>query len=199
MMIRFLKAGVIVALLLVTTTLHAQKAALKTNTLYWATGTINLGTEVALGQKTTLDLVITGNPWVFGDVELNRKIWHWMAQPEIRFWQSERFTDGFIGVHATTGSFDAGGIALPLGIFPGLKDYRYEGWTAGVGVSYGWQWYLSPHWNLEATFGFGYQLFNYNVFDCVQCGEMMAENVVKHYFGPTKIGLSFIYLFKSKK
>jgi hypothetical protein len=194
-----LKAGLVVAVLLAAATLHAQKVGLKTNTLYWATGTINLGVEVAMGPKTTLDIVATGNPWVFGEKILNRKIWHWTASPEIRFWQGERFNGGFIGVHATTGAFDAGGIALPLGVFPELKEHRYEGWMAGVGASYGWQWYLSPHWNFEATFGFGYLLLNYNKFECVRCGEMKENNVVKHYFGPTRIGLSFTYLFKSKK
>lgn len=177
----------------------AQKVGLKTNTLYWATGTINLGAEVALGPKTTLDIIGTGNPWVFGSREANRKIWHWTVQPEARFWHCERFNGGFIGIHATAGSFDAGGFRLPLGIFPNFKDFRYEGWMAGAGVSYGWQWYLGPHWNLEATFGFGYLYMKYDRFECVKCGEKLESNVTRHYFGPTKIGVSFVYLFRSKK
>lgn len=196
---RLLRLGLLAAALMASLSAHAQKVGLKTNTLYWATGTINLGVEVALGPKTSLDIVGTGNPLIFGDPYLNRKIWHWTAQPEIRFWHCERFRGGFLGVHATTGAFDAGGIDIPLGIFPNLKDHRYEGWMAGLGVSYGWQWYLSPHWNLEATFGFGYLMLNYNEFECVRCGDMTRNNVVHHYFGPTRIGVSFIYLFKSKK
>ncbi len=179
---------------------QAQKVGLKTNLLYWAAGgNINLAAEIKLAPKMTLDIVGTGNPWVYGDKDENKKLWHWTVQPEVRFWQCEAFNKGFFGIHATTGSFDAGGIDLPLGIFPGLKDHRYEGWMAGAGVSYGWQWYLGPHWNLEATFGFGYLYIKYNEFECVKCGDLLAENVVKHYFGPTKIGVSFSYLFKSKK
>lgn len=40
--------------------------ALKTNLLYDVTSTINLGYEVALGKKTTLDIWLNYNPWVLG-------------------------------------------------------------------------------------------------------------------------------------
>lgn len=186
-------------LLLAAVPAGAQKVALKTNMLYWATGTINLSVETALAPKVTLDITGTGNPFVFGDRELNRKLWHWTVQPEARFWHWAAFNGGFIGVHATTGSYSAGGIEIPLGIFPEFKNYRYEGWMAGLGVSYGWQWYLGPHWNLEATFGFGYLYLEYNKFTCARCGDLQEANVVRHYFGPTKIGVSFSYLFRSKK
>jgi hypothetical protein len=178
---------------------QAQKVGIKTNLIYWGTATINAAVEVKLAPKTTIELVATGNPFVFGKRELNRKLWHWTAQPEIRFWQAEAFNRGFFGIHATVGSFDAGGIDIPLGQFPGFKDYRHEGWMAGIGASYGWQWYLSPHWNLEATFGFGYLYMEYDRFECVQCGAKLDNNVTKHYFGPTKVGVSFSYLIKSKK
>ncbi len=194
------KLSAAVLLLLAAVPLQAQKVGLKTNLLSWAAGgTINLAGELKTGPKTTINLGVAGNPWTFGTVDENKKIWHWTVQPEVRFWRCEAFNRGFFGVHALAGSFDAGGIKLPLGIFPGLKDHRYEGWMAGVGASYGWQWYLTPHWNLEATFGFGYIYMKYNEFECVQCGDLLAENVVKHYFGPTKIGVSFSYMFKSKK
>lgn len=194
-----LKISVVAMLLLAATGVQAQKVGLKTNLLYWATGTINLGAEVKVAPKITLDIEGTGNPFIFGNKDDNKKLWHWTAQPEVRFWHCEAFNRGFIGVHATMGSFDAGGVDLPLGVFPNFKNHRYEGWMAGAGVSYGWQWYLGPHWNLEATFGFGYMYMEYNQFECVKCGDLLRKNVVKHYFGPTKIGVSFSYLFKSKK
>lgn len=196
-----MKKLTLVALLLIAgaTAVQAQKVAVKTNLLYWATGTINLGIEPALGRKTTLDLEFAGNPWRFGKKELNRKIWHWTAQPELRFWFTERFNRGFMGIHATAGAFDAAGIELPLGIFSDLKDHRFEGWMTGIGVSYGWQWWVSPHWNFEATLGFGYLYMEYDRFVCNTCDFRDEENKVKHYFGPTKLGLSFSYLFGSKK
>lgn len=201
MISKLLRTSVLTLLLVVSVSAaaHAQKVGLKTNLIYWGTASINLAVEAKLAPKTTLDLVATGNPFVFGEKDLNRKLWHWTAQPEIRFWHCEAFNRGFVGIHATAGAFDAGGIDIPLGIFPGFKDHRYEGWMAGIGASYGWQWYLSPHWNLEATFGFGYLYIEYDQFQCARCAPKVAEDVVKHYFGPTKVGVSFTYLFKSKK
>ncbi|MDR2890546.1 MAG: DUF3575 domain-containing protein [Alistipes sp.] len=192
-------AMTVIAMVASTTTASAQMAGVKTNLLYWGTGTINVGVEAAVGPKTTLGVELTGNPWVFGKRELNRKIWHWSATPEIRFWSSEAFDRGFVGIHAVAGAFDAGGIEFPLGILPNLKDHRYEGWTTGVGVSYGWQWWIGPRWNLEATVGVGYLYAEYNRFACPDCREADEENKVEHYFGPTKVGLSFAYLFGSKK
>jgi hypothetical protein len=183
-------------------TAGAQKVGLKTNLLYWATGTVNLSGEVAVGPKTTFDIVGTCNiPGLlyFGDKARNRKLWNWTAQPEVRFWHTEAFNRGFVGIHAGGGAFDAGGIDLPLGVFPDFGKHRYEGWMAGAGVSYGWQWWVSPHWNFETTFGFGYLYIQYNRFSAPASAVMDEKNTVHHYFGPTKIGLSFSYMFRSKK
>ena len=40
--------------------------AIKTNALYWATSTPNLGFEVGLAKKITLDVSGNYNPWKFG-------------------------------------------------------------------------------------------------------------------------------------
>ncbi len=202
---RLVRIVLIVTAVLAWGSARGQKAGLKTNLLYWGTGTVNLAGEVAVAPRITIDLLGTCNiPGLiyFGDKALNRKIWHWTASPEVRFWHTEAFNRGFVGVHASTGAFDTGGIGLPLGIFPDLKDHRYEGWKAGLGVSYGWQWWVSPHWNFEATFGFGYLYTKYNRFGGPggSASQVMDEiDTVHHYFGPTRIGLSFTYLFRSKK
>lgn len=174
-----------------------QELALKTNVLTWATTTTNLSLEIGLGLKTSLDLTGTYNPWEFGSKDSNKKIKHWSVSPELRFWVYEKWDGHFFGLHPFYAYYNAGGIKLPLGIFPGLENYRYQGYAAGFGLSYGYQWYLGPHWNLEATFGFGYAYLNYDRYDCRKCGRHL-EKGTKHYFGPTKIGLSFTYLFKSK-
>ena len=199
---KFLKTALAALLIFAAGDATAQKAAVKTNLLYWATGTVNLSGEFAVGPRTTLDIVATSNiPGLlyFGDKALNRKLWHWTAQPEVRFWHTEAFNRGFVGIHAGGGAFDAGGINIPLGVFPDFGSHRYEGWMAGAGISYGWQWWVSPHWNFEATFGFGYLYMQYNRFDAPASSVMDQQNHIHHYFGPTKIGLSFSYLFRSKK
>ena len=57
---------------------YLPKFAIKTNALYWATSTPNLGFEVGLAKKLTLDISGNYNPWKFGD---DRQIKHWLVQP----------------------------------------------------------------------------------------------------------------------
>lgn len=176
----------------------AQEVGLKTNLLYWGTTTPNLAVEIALGRKTTLELHGNYNPFRFGSKDSNHKLQHWMVMPELRLWTYEKYDGHFFGIHSLFGGYNMGNLNLPLDIFSSLKNNRYEGYGAGVGLSYGYQWYLSPHWNLEAHFGFGYIYMNYERYECHRCGQLI-EKSHKHYFGPTKIGVSLIYLIKSNK
>ncbi|MCC8088643.1 MAG: DUF3575 domain-containing protein [Rikenellaceae bacterium] len=175
--------------------LPAQEVAIKTNLLYWGTTTPNISVETALGKKTTIDLQGTYNPFTFSN---NKKLKHWSIQPELRLWTCEKFSGSFFGFHAHYAYYNVGGIKLPLDIFYNLRNYRYQGYAVGGGFSYGYQWYLGPHWNLEAQFGFGYTYSRFDQYDCHKCGDFIREGH-KHYFGPTKIGVSIVYLIKSKK
>ena len=164
----------------------------KTNLLYDATTTFNLGIEVALSRKWTLDIPVNYNPWTFSH---GKKIKHVLVQPEGRYWLCERFNGHFFGVHAHYALYNAGGIDLPFNMFPGFKESRYEGYLVGAGLSYGYQWMLGHHWNLEATIGVGYAYLNYDKYRCGNCGDFIRKGN-DNYFGPTKIGLSIIYLIK---
>lgn len=169
----------------------AQNAAVKTNMLYWATATPNLALEFGLGKRTTLEVGGNYNPFTFND---NMKWKHWFVQPEFRLWNCQRFNRGFWGIHAIGGEFNVGNVDLPWGIADRLKTSRYEGWMIGGGISYGYDWYLGPRWNLEATIGAGYIYMDMKRYESRECGDFQG-NETKHYFGPTKIGISFAYLF----
>ena len=86
---------------------HGQKFAVKSNLLYDATATINLGVEMELSKKWTLDLSGNYNGWKFGD-DMRWK--HWMVQPEARYWLCEKFNGHFLGVHAHYADYNVGGI-----------------------------------------------------------------------------------------
>ena len=74
----------------------AQKVALKSNLLYDATTTMNLGLEFGLARKWTLDVPVNYNPW---KPDNGRRLRHWGIQPEVRYWFCERFRRTFIGVY----------------------------------------------------------------------------------------------------
>ncbi|MDR1716000.1 MAG: DUF3575 domain-containing protein [Prevotella sp.] len=177
--------------------LHAERYSLpavtvKTNLLYDLTTTINLGAEMYLSDYLTLDLSVSYNPWEFPD---NRKFKHILVQPELRYWIYEPFNGHYLGGHLLYSNYNTGNLHLPLDILPGLKDYRYRGNAYGLGFSYGYQWILSNSWNLEATFGFGYMYMDYSRYECKTCGKKL-EDGSKHYFGPTRAGISLIYIIK---
>lgn len=71
----------------------AQKTAVKTNLLYDATTTMNLGVEFGLSPKWTLDVSGNYNPWTFSK---NKKWKHWLVQPEARYWFCNKMMGSFI-------------------------------------------------------------------------------------------------------
>lgn len=166
---------------------YMPKFAIKTNALYWATTTANLGFEVGLSKKLTLDVSGNYNPWEFSN---NKQIKHWLVQPELRYWLCERFYGHFFGLHAHYAEANVSN----LNIF-GLGDYRYQGNIYGAGISYGYQWILNKRWSMEATVGVGYARLNFDKYNCGTCGSKIGKEH-KNYFGPTKIALSIIYVIK---
>ena len=166
---------------------YLPKIAIKTNALYWATSTPNLGLEIGLAKKLTLDISGNYNPWKFLD---NKQLKHWLVQPELRYWLCERFNGSFFGLHGHYADADISN----LNMF-GLGHDRYDGKIYGAGISYGYQWILKKRWSMEATIGVGYAHIKYDKYEPGDDGRKIDHNT-KDYFGPTKIGLSFIYTFK---
>jgi hypothetical protein len=160
---------------------------IKTNLLYDATATFNLGAEFRTGPRTSLDMSLNHNPWTFAE---NRKWRHILVQPEFRLWVHRTFDGHFFGLHGHYAFYNIGN--LPHGPFTQyMKEHRFEGWLAGAGLSWGYRWNFRHRWALEATVGVGYARLSYDKFACGQCGEFLGDET-KHYFGPTKVGLNLI-------
>ena len=173
---------------------YAQDIAAKTNVLYWLTTTPNLSGEFGLGDRTTLEITGGYNPWTL-DNESNKKIKHWMVRPELRYWLCERFNGHFFGVHTGYTFYNISGVRiLPFGDSSN-KDHRYQGWGVGAGISYGYSWIVGKRWNIEATLGLGYIYTRYDKYECATCGKFRGDED-KHYLGPTKLGISVIYMIK---
>lgn len=179
------------------TSAKAQKVAVKTNLLYGAyTYTPNLGVEVGLGQKTTLSLGGGYNPWnLDGSTDDNKKLVHWLGQLEFRYWLCQRFNGHFFGVHALGSHFNIAGHKLPLLFGKDSKNYRYQGYAVGAGITYGYQFILGKRWNLEAALGVGYARLDYDKHQCLKCGVKIG-NETKNYFGPTNAGITLVYIIK---
>lgn len=165
----------------------AQQWAVSTNGLYWIAATPNVGVEYSFHKKMSVALNANYNPFTFNN---NRKMKHWLVQPEFRYWLSESFKGHYFSLHGIAGKFNFGN--LPFG---DLKKYRYEGTLYGGGIGYGYQWIVSNRVNIGADIGVGYLYMDYNKFYCQTCGERI-DHYRSGYFGPTKIAVSVIYLLK---
>lgn len=171
--------------------LQAQVVAVKTNLLSDATTTPSLGAEVGLGTHFSIDLTGTYNPWEFSK---GKSLQHWMVQPEGRYWIHERFNGHYFGLHALYMDYDFAGFKLPFGMH---ADNAYKGNAYGGGISYGYQLYLSPRWNIEFTAGFGYLNFEYDKYTFgVPRKEGRLGKFRTEYWGVTKAGISIVYIIK---
>lgn len=182
--------------------LYAQ-VAVKTNLLYDATTSPNLGVEVGVAPKSTVQLVYGLNPWEFSSERHgDRQAKHWVLMPEYRWWTCSRFNGHFVGVHALGGQFNAANVDIPLpgGFFGGdnirsqVRSHSYEGGFAGGGFTYGYQWIVRRHFNVEVEAGVGYSRVWYDKYECGECGPRIKSGHT-NYVGLTKLGLSLVYLF----
>lgn len=181
-----------ILLLCMTPAIRAQKVAVKTNLLYDATTTPNIGAELQTGRHTSLQVIYGLNPWKSTDSE--RLMRHWVVNPEFRYWFCRPMMGHFVGVDALGGEYRVQGIHLPFGMFPSLKDNRYVGWYAGGGIAYGYAFPLSKHWNVEAAIGVGYVYTQYKKYECERCGALLGRDH-KNYVGPTKAAINLVYVF----
>lgn len=160
--------------------LVAQKLALKTNAATWATLSPNLGFEIVLSSHLSLDCHATYRPFNYNDKPFRFLV----LQPELRYWPGRPNSRHFFGV-----------TAFYLDNNIGWKNTYYKGNGYAGGLSYGYNWVLSSHWNLEASLGIGMMYarqFKYGL------DEKQPESLNYHKWVPVpmKCALSFVYLLK---
>ena len=167
---------------------NAQKFAVKTNGLYLATATPNVGVEAAIGERWTVEIEGGYNPWTL-DKEDNFKLKHFQVSPEIRYWFCEAFQGSFLGINGVYTQFNVGAVPYLL------EESRIQGWAAGAGITYGYAFPIARRWNLELTAGLGAWYTAHDEFEGRKCG-LFQQRVDKFAFGPTALGVTFVYMLK---
>ncbi|WP_293710689.1 DUF3575 domain-containing protein [uncultured Parabacteroides sp.] len=166
---------------------YCQQIGARTNALWWLTTTPNLGVEVAMNKKLTLSIDGNYNAWTFFSDGMSLR--HWLMQPELRYWPCKSFEGHFFGVHGHYGRYNIGQVPF----LPGLDTYTYRGKLYGAGVSYGYHFALGKRWGLELNAGLGYTYLEYDKYVCSECAELIGR-YKRSFFGPTRLGVSFIYI-----
>lgn len=160
---------------------YAQNpVAVKTNVLYDAFANANLGAEVRLDSRWSLDLSADYNGWKLSH---GRQWKHWLLQPEVRWWTAESMRGHFLAAHLLGGEFNTT-----------LRGARRQGWGIGAGVGYGYSWRFHSNWGLEGEIAVGYVRYSYDKYPCSQCGRKIASRS-RDYAGPTKAAVNLVYYF----
>ncbi len=161
--------------------------ALKTNALMFLGGVSNIGAEVALSKRISVDLPFYYSPYAYAQ---NWSLKCLGTQPEFRYWLKKgAFNGHYVGAHAHVMIFN---VAVNDG-------YRYESndnepsW--GAGLSYGYAMNLQGNWGMEFSIGAGYTQLHYSRYFNTDNGALIAPNVKKHYYGVTKLGVVLTYQF----
>lgn len=190
--------------------------ALKSNILFDALLAPNIEVEVALGRRQRWSIMAEvwcpwwrfghnsagdANPYRRTDQRPTRHSYQLLTVGiEGRYWLAPRcdaarptLTGAFIGVYAAGGKYDLG-----------YDSEGRQGEFTSFGISGGYSWPISRHWNLELSAALGYiggpQVRYQNEFDDARLIYRSHQDHW-HYFGPTKAKVSFVWLIgaKSKK
>lgn len=158
--------------------------ALKTNLAYDAFALMNLGVEVQVQERLTLEVPLMWSLW---DYEQEHGLRTVALQPELRWWTGKQTGRGhYLGVHAHVAWFN-------------LKwdEDRYQDCgrpLLGAGLGYGYKLPLSEHWGAEFNLGVGYANMKYDTYYNVANGARL-DTRVRHYWGLTRLSLALAYKF----
>lgn len=158
------------------------------NLVYWAALAHNGGVEYALSDRQTLSL---NGACAWWSKLSNQRVYRWMVG-ELAYHRCFRrdfnHNGFFAGVYVQTGEFE---------LMFGSKNRKGE-FTA-AGICGGYRWNLGDRLSLHAELGVGYMYIDYRyAFDINGVLIRQGHNYA-HYGGPTRLSLSLVYNFKSKK
>lgn len=162
------------------------KWLLKTNLISNFAVTFNLGFEVGLTDKLSLDVSGSFRPWFFDN---NEKWKYWIIQPELRMWMRERYNGSFFGIHSFVEIKYSDGMWLPFGFYQKRHPDCHKRAVFGAGIAYGYHLPLNKCWGMEFTLGIGNAI--------MRCNEHNGlSNTFKNYFGVTKLSIAVVYIIK---
>jgi len=159
----------------------AQLLALKTNALLDVAMVPNLGMELVIGEKTSLNASVFGAVKIYGN---EAKILG--AQGEMRYWFNGRpLTREFIGV---AGSAIAHNFVL--------RGQRYHGDAYVAAFTFGYAFVMAPHWTLELHSGIGLMAYHQQrtyIGDRVKDNNYNARGLM---LIPYNLGVSISWIIK---
>jgi hypothetical protein len=194
----------IIALLLVLTVQQAAEAqsssdesvqlpriALRTNLLYDATLSPNLGVDVRVDSAWTVGLLTGINAWDIDKTE-NKKWRHALFSLRARKYRDSLFHKGYFEGDLIYSHFNVGNTKIPFGIYKGVQDRRLQGDLVALGGKYGYSWILARHWRIEAEAGVAVGYAWFKEYDCDHCGTYYGKG--DRIFLLPQLGINVVYI-----
>ena len=192
----------LIAMLLIfgiSTNVSAQRFTLRTNLLYDATLTPNLGGELHLDSVWSAGLNIGLNAWDI-DKESNKKWRHVLISPNVRWYHNYKYKGdslvarrvNYLELDAIYSHFNVGNTRIPFGLYSAVKDRRLQGDLIALGGKYGYSWILSRDWHLEAEAGIAIGYAWFKEYECDHCGTFYGKG--DRIFLLPQLGINVVYI-----
>ena len=193
----------------------AQTLALRTNLLYDATLSPNLGVEVRLDSTWSAGINVGFNAWDI-DKSKNKKWRHLLVSPNVRHYFGHKrdslcvygyAKDGAYGIlrdsvvtrrmqyfegNLIYSHYNVGNAKIPFGLYSAIKDRRLQGDLLALGAKYGYAWILARDWRIEAEAGVAVGYAWFKEYDCDHCGTYYGKG--DRIFLLPQLGVNVVYI-----
>lgn len=169
---------------------EAQKVSISTNILNWADlATINGEFSFAVARHVSLTATGQYNGWNFGSVEKGNPFQDRVRGGALgmRYWTWNVFSGWWFGLNARCEEYNRGGLF-------GKKETE-EGFAIGVGLSLGYTYMLSRHWNLDFGIGGWCGGKSYTTYACPRCGTIIDKGRTFFAMPSADTQISIVYIF----
>ena len=167
------------------------RIALRTNLLYDATLSPNLGVDVRVDSAWTVGLLAGFNAWDI-DKEKNKKWRHALFSIRARKYRDSLFHKGYYEADVIYSHYNVGNTKIPFGLYSAVKDRRLQGDLIALGGKYGYSWILSRTWRIEAEAGVAVGYAWFKEYDCPHCGTFLGNG--DRIFLLPQLGINVVYI-----
>ena len=167
------------------------RMALRTNLLYDATLSPNLGVDVRVDSAWTVGLLVGINAWDI-DKEKNKKWRHALFSIRARKYRDSLFHKGYYEADVIYSHYNVGNTKIPFGLYSAVKDRRLQGDLIALGGKYGYSWILSRTWRIEAEAGVAVGYAWFKEYDCDHCGTYYGKG--DRIFRLPQLGVNVVYI-----
>ena len=167
------------------------RIALRTNLLYDATLSPNLGVDVRVDSLRTVGLLAGLNAWDI-DKAKNKKWRHALFSLRARKYRDSLFHKGYYEADVIYSHYNVGNTKIPFGLYSAVKDRRLQGDLIALGGKYGYSWILARHWRIEAEAGVAVGYAWFKEYDCDHCGTYYGKG--DRIFLLPQLGVNVVYI-----